>query len=207
MRGLRAGAVTVIWRAYWEKQLTTEGINGSPRHKIWQALRDGPDTAGKIGSTTARPVHAPCAPCARAPGSSSASDDVFFWLGDFAELRKLAKTPPEKRGTRVASLTGSQRPARAAATYNSWRQRFERSPPRRLAERTRWRGATERSATLRLSERCAAPLASGAAGSAHGPADQHGQSCRAMPPRRCRGSTSAVSASLRPRIGATRMPL
>ena len=29
-----AGAVTVIWRAYWEKQLTTEGINGSPRHKI-----------------------------------------------------------------------------------------------------------------------------------------------------------------------------
>ena len=165
------------------------------------------DTAGKIETTTARPVHAPCAPCARAPGSSSASDDVFFWLGDFAELRKLAKTPPEKRGTRVASLTGSQRPARAAATYNSWRQRFERSAPRKLAERTRWRGATERSVTLRLSERCAAPLASGAAGSAHGPADQHGQYCRAMPPRRCRGSASAVSASLRPRIGATRMPL
>ena len=185
----------------------TDGEIRSARQAIWQAPADEPDVAVKIDVTGSRPVHAPCAPCARAPGSSSASDDVFFWLGDFAELRKLAKTPPEKRGTRVASLTGSQRPARAAATYNSWRQRFERSAPRRLAERTRWRGATKRSATLRLSERCAAPLASGAAGSTRGPADQHGQSCRAMPPRRCSGSVSVVSVTLRPPIGATPMPL
>ena len=131
----------------------------------------------------------------------------FFGSEISPSCENLQKRPPRKRGTRVASLTGSQRPARAAATYNSWCQRFERSPLRRLAERTRWRGATERSATLRLSERCAAPLASGAAGSARGPADQHGQSCRGMPPRRCSGSVSAVSVTPRPPIGATPMPL
>ena len=76
----------------------TDGEIRSARQAIWQAPADEPDVAVKIDVTGSRPIHAPCAPCARAPGSSSASDDVFFWLGDFAELRKLAKTPPEKKG-------------------------------------------------------------------------------------------------------------